>query len=455
MKIIVVGIGRAGLSLIDTLSKDGYDITVIEKSEKIVKSVTDRYNVAGVVGSGASRETLLKAGANTADLLIALTAVDEVNLLSCMQAKNLGTQKTAARLLLKDLAKERDELKKEYSIDYIISPKVDIANLIAANVGLPGNVKLEGVFGEEIQMLTVNVLKESPFAGKSLMDVKSSMGSPVLVVAVVRNEKLIVPDGGFVCEPGDDIYVIADARSMHKAFEEMGIVKNRARRVLIVGGGLTCEYVTKLLLEAKKEVNILDGDLETCHRLMEKFPSAKVMYGDGEEIEVLEEDDVEKMDVVISMTDKDETNLVVSIFAWAKGIPSIITRVDSPGHVRLLHKTNMDITVSPSEIATNKLVRFIKNYEVGGRENEILRFYSICDGLAEIMEFTVKEDCMKINVEFMSKDFKLKKDTLIAAIIRDNEVIIPNGHSVLKRDDRVVVISSSSNHIIKLNDIFK
>lgn len=455
MKIIVVGIGKAGLSLIESLMDEGADVTVIEKSAEIVKKVTDKFNVNGVVGSGASRETLLKAGANTADMLIALTAVDEVNLLSCMQAKNLGTRRTAARLLLTDLTQEREALKQEYSIDYIISPKVDIAHMIYQNVGLPGNVKLEGFFDEKIQMLELNVLKDSVFAGNRLCDVKRKLNAEILIVAVKRKGKLVVPTGDFVCEPSDDIYMVADTEGMKNAFSTMEIVKKPAKHVLIVGGGATTEYVAGMLLKDRREVTILDDDIDRCQHLMATFPKASVAFGNMESVETLEEVDLSKKDVVISVTERDETNLVVSLFSWAKGVHSIITRVDSPEHVKLLHNVNMDITVSPSELATNKLLRFVKNYEVGDGENEILRFYSICDGAAEIMEFKVRGDFKYKNVTLKDPGFCIKKDSLIAAVIRDDEVVIPNGETCLKENDRVVIVSSKKNHIVKLEDLFK
>lgn len=454
MKIIIVGAGKAGTLLIETLSAEGYDITLIEKSPEIVKEITDQYNVIGIVGSGASQETLEKAGANTADMLIALTAVDEVNLLSCLQAKNLGTRRTAARLLMQDLADEQQKLKKQYSIDQIICPKIDMAKLVAQNAGLPGNVKLEGYFGDEIKMLSIYIDKISPLKDRTLKEIKQNIQSNILVVGVVREGKLIIPDGNFQILEGDDIYLVADTTGMQKAFEEIDIVRNNSKKVLIVGGGITCEYLTDLLINAKKNVRILESNITSCQKLMERFPNADISYGNGESIDVLEEEHVEKMDVVISLTNKDETNLVVSLFAWAKGVTSIITRVDSPGHAKLLHKVNMDITVSPSEMTTNKIMRFVRNYEVGDARNEIHRFYSICDGLADIMEFSVTGSTKNLKLAFKEPTFKLKKDSLIAAIIRNSEVIIPNGNSMLMEGDNVIVVSSKKNHLLSLNDVF-
>lgn len=454
MKIIIVGAGRAGRLLIETLSEEGHDIVLIDKSAEVIQEMTDGYNITGIVGSGASMGTLEKAGASTADMLVAMTSVDEVNLLSCLQAKHLGTRKTVARLILQDLSDEKEKLKEKYSIDHIVCPKIDIAELAAQNAGLPGYVKMEGFFEDKIRILSVDIDSDSPLKDKMLRDIKREEGVNFLVAAASRKGKLTIPDGNFTCQVGDTIYIVADAPSMNRTFKQIGVIKNEGRKVLIVGGGVACEYLVELLQKGNKTIHVLESNINSCHRLMERFPNINVSYGNGESIDVLEDENVDKMDVVISMTNRDETNLVVCLFAWAKGVSSIITRVDSPNHAKLLHKVNMDITVSPAEVTINNIMRYIRNYEVGDAKNEIHRFYSLCDGLAEIMEFSVTASCRNLGVEFKEHSFKIRKDSLIAAILRDQQVIIPNGTSKLCVGDKVVIVSGKKNHLLSLNDLF-
>jgi len=454
MKIIIVGLGRTGTSLIKALSHENYDITVIEKEKELVDEITDLYSVTGVVGSGASKETLLKAGANTADALIALTPVDEINLLSCMQAKALGTRRTAARLFQPDFVKEREAIKQEYKIDYVIKPKFDIADEIARNIGLPGNVKMQGFFDNLMQMVTISVIEGSPLVGKKLMDIKRELDADVLVCTVIRDEKMYIPDGTFEITTGDQLGVVAGLGGMYETLQKLGIMTRTCKKILIVGGGVTGEYLIDMLLEEKKSITVMDEDINRCRALMEKYPNVTVSYGEGEVTDALEEEHVDKFDAVVSLTNNDETNLVTSMFAWSQNVPSIITRADVPGHVKLLHRVNMDITVSPSEISVMKLIRFIRNYEVGDAENDIGKFYTIADGKAEVMEFRADKEFKKLNAEFKNADFKLKKDILIAAIIRGEELIIPSGNSVIRENDRVIVATSKNNKIKKLNDIF-
>ena len=455
MKAIVVGVGKTGLALIEMLTNEGIDVTVIDCDKAVIDSVTDKLNVTGVEGSGASRSTLLKAGADSADILIALTPVDEINLLSCLQAKNLGTRHTAARLLMSDLSMEKDDLIKEYNIDYIVRPKVDVAEIIYNNVGLPGNVRLDSFFGDTIEMLSIDVIKDSPFYEKNLIELRQELNGNFLIVAVLRDGKLYIPDGSFVCKEGDDVFLISDQKGVASTFKKMGISKTSAKKVLVVGGGFTGDYLTNALLKDGKDVTIVEGNINNCKKLMEKYPAAKVSYGDAESIEVLEDEGITKKDAVISITDRDEANLVVSMFAWASGVPSIITRIDTLAHAKMLHKVNMDITVSPSEVAANKLYRFARNMQMADAKNDILKFYTICDSMAEIMEFDITDKCTHLNIPFKDKAFKLKKDTLVAAIVKDGKLTIPNGSSSLIAGDKVIIVSASKNKIKNLNEIFK
>ena len=187
---------------------------------------------------------------------------------------------------------------------------------------------------------------------------------------------------------------------------------------------------------------------------MANYPQIKVNYAEGDVTEALEEEKVEKMDALVSITDSDEVNLVASMFAWSQNVPSIITRVDKAGHVKLLHKVNMDITVSPTELSVLKMLRFIRNYEIGDAQNDIVKFYTLAEGMAEALEFEAKASTKNLGVEFKDKAFKLKKNVIVAAIIRDDKLIIPCGSSAILENDRVVIVSERKKHIKKLDDIF-
>ena len=453
MKIIIVGLGQTGTTLISSLAHEQYDITVVDKDKKRVDRITDKFNVNGIVGSGASKETLLAAGAATANAIIALTPVDEINLLSCMQAKALGTRRSGARLLMPDFVHESETLKDQYNIDYFVKPKSDIAEEIFRNIGMPGFVKLEGYWGDSIQIIDLNILENSPLAGRTLADIKQSLKLDILVVSVIRNDKLYIPVGSFKLEAGDNIGIVAAKDTMFDTLKALGITKRTVKRTVIVGGGITGKYLADMLYKDHKSLTILEHDVHRCRELMEMYPDARIAYSGGEILDVLEEEHVAETDCLISLTDSDETNLVISMYAWSCNIPSIITRVDKPEHVKLLHRVNIDITVSATELSALKMIRFIRNREMGDADNGIGKFYNIAGNRAEIMEFQAAGDFGSLNVPFAAKSFRLKKDVLIASIIRDEKLIIPDGSTCIKEGDCVIVTAAKHCHIRNLSEI--
>ncbi|MCR5655222.1 MAG: Trk system potassium transporter TrkA [Lachnospiraceae bacterium] len=445
MKIIIVGSGRTGCALIEVLSKKNHDVTVIDKQKKLVDEITDKYNVNGVVGSGASKATLLKAGADTADILIALTPVDEINLLSCVQAKALGTLRTVARVFQPDFGAERKSLEKEQGIDYIFNPKYDMAEESAASLGLPGAVKLEGLFEEKLQMVSLNVLPDSPIAGKSMAEMRNIVREEFLIATVLREDKLHVPDRDFTIKTGDIIGVAASREVLLRVLQKLGIVKGFVKDVLIIGGGITTSYLIEMLAKEHKHITVIESDIDRCRELMEQYPYVKVSYGSGEWGELLEDENIASMDAVVSLTDADEVNLVTSMYAWSRNVPSVLTRIDAPGHLNLLHKINLDITLSPSEISVNKLVRFIRNQEMGDAPNEIEKYCTVADNKAEVFQFTASES--------FEKELKLKRNVNVVAIIRDGELFFHGNGSVIKKGDKVIIVAEKKRHITKLNDI--
>ncbi|MBP5185143.1 MAG: Trk system potassium transporter TrkA [Lachnospiraceae bacterium] len=452
MKIVIAGVGEAGTELIRRLANDGCDITVIDSDPEQLEWVTDKFNVNGVNGSAASRQTLLSAGVDSADIFVALTPWDETNLLSCMQAKSAGALRTAARLQLSDLAAETDAIKKEYDIDCIVCPRVDLAEEIYRNIGLPGYIKHEGLFGNEVMIIDLSVLRGSPLAGMKLSAVRSEICKDMLVGTVTRDGKITIPDGSFVLQVGDGLTITASAETLEETLQSLGVYRAKTDRIVMVGCGISGEYLAKRLVDEGRQLTILESSLERCRMLMEKFPTVHVAYSEGEITSVLDEEHIDKAGALISLTDSDETNLVISMYAWSKQIPSVITRVDRLSHVRLLHKVNIDITASPTELTIRKLLHFIRNG--GNTASQDGMCYFVADGRAEVTEFTVKPDTQLVGVPLSDKTFRLKKGVIISGIIRDGKLKIPGGSSRLEAGDRVVVTSAAERRIRTLEDIF-
>jgi trk system potassium uptake protein TrkA len=300
----------------------------------------------------------MKAGADTADVLLALTHADEINLLSCMQAKAAGTRICAARLLMPDLVAEEEALKEKYRIDYFVKPRLDLAEEVCKNIGLPGYVKLESYLDERLQVINMNAVEESRVTGKTVASVES-LGGSMKVGKVIRGNRAMTPKADLVIKEDDSLYIVVKKENLEAAFSALGIKRDRIKNVVIVGGSISGGYLAKTLLSRGKKITLIDGGSERCRQKMDSFPTANVIYAESDITEVLEEEHVEKADAVVSLTDNDENNLVISMFAWSKKIPSVITRVDKQVHVKLLHKVNIDITVAPTEISVFRIIRFI------------------------------------------------------------------------------------------------
>lgn len=454
MKIIVVGLGRTGHLLIQSLASEDYDIVVIDKDKKLVDEVTDRFSVNGIAGSGASRETLLAAGAATADAIVALTPVDEINLLSCMQAKNLGTRYASARITMPDFVKEREALKREYRIDMIFTPREDVAEEIYQNIGMPGNTKLVGSWRNGIHLMDLNLLEDSPLCGRSLNDIKKTNHLNMLVVAVLRGGRLTIPDGNFVVEANDNLTLIISEKELSHTLESLGIHRKKVKKVMIIGGNTISEYLLGLMEKDSYQVTVLEEGADRCRELMDRFPKCKVLCtGEGELLEILKEERITDMDMVVSLTNSDETNLVISMYSWSCRIPSVLTYVEVTEHLRLLHKVNIDITVSPVESTALRAMRFIRYHDGDAAEQAIGKFYMVAEGHAEIKELKAGSDFKLLDIAFKEPSFKLKKNVLIAAIFRDGELIVPSGNTTIRQGDQVIIATPRKQKIRHLNDI--
>lgn len=458
MKIIIAGLGEAGITLVRALAESDHEITVIDRDSELVNRITDRYSVNGVVGSGASKDTLINAGVEGADYFIALTHIDEVNLLSCMQAKNQGAARTVARLQMPDLSADSGFIQKEYGIDHIIRPGEDIAEEIYRNLGLPGSVKLEGIFGNTVTLIDMNVMRDSCLIGKSLAEIRGNIRKDILICTVIREDKLYIPDGRFVIEEGDIITISAAVETLGDVLKTFGIKRDPARRIMLVGCDISGEILTDKLLSEGRDVTILESSIERCRELAERFPKANVICSKGDITDILEEEGLKGTGTLISFTGSDEINLVVSLFAWSKKVPSVITLVDKQSHVRLLHKVNIDITVSTTELSVIKIMHLIRN--TGAKRNqkdagEFYGFYRVADGLADVMEFGVGKDLSVLNVPFADRSFNIRKGILVSGIIRDDKLLIPGGSSCLKEGDRVLLTVPVAKGINTLEDAFR
>ena len=455
MKIIIAGMSSVGLFLVKMISANTeYDVTIIDSNKIEVDKATDLYNVSGVCGSCSSRSILLKAGADTADIIIALTPVDEINVVCCMMAKNCGTRYSAAIVHCPELADDTEYFKKLASVDYIVNPRLAAAEEIDLQIGLPGKIKTDALFGDSAVMLKTAVESGGALDGKSMIEVKQYFGNKMLIGTVRRNKKIFIPDGRFTLEGGDEIEIISEKSSVPEIIKKLGLPEPAANRILLIGCGTTGYYLASRLAKKKKNLRIIDRDMSRCRSLAEFFPNAEISCIN--DADTLMNQDMKNVDVCVSLTSEDDRNLVNSLYAWSCGVHSIITRINSPQYDKLLDKTDTQITISPTVTAAERILTFVRNiafYNEKGDDIGQLRLIS--NGGAEAIEFMAYDNCKALDIPFASSTFKLNKDVLIAIIIRNGETIIPDGQSVITSGDKVIVVTKTGGRYNTLNDIFR
>lgn len=456
MKIIIVGMGLTGEHLAEMVSGEGHDVAVIDTLQEKIDYMTDRYGVSGVCGSGASREVLQRAGADTADVVIALTSVDEVNMICCKTAKDCGTVYAAAKAEDPAHYADKEYWKKEFSIDYVVGPKQLTASTILRQIGLPVNVKAEGFFSRDEAVVSMEVNAGSALCQRTLIEAKQILGADTLVGTVLRGGRLYVPKGDFQLLAGDEVSIISSRHHILDIARKMGQIQKEVREVLIVGGGTVGRYLAEELQREGKHVKILDSSAHRCQELREALPTQiEVALVESIDAEVLIREGIKKADVCVCLTGQDETNLIISLFAWSCGVHSVITKVNAPSYEALLNRVHMNITISPIVIVADALLAFVRNVAVyNDRGNDINTMYHLADGLAEAIEFIAYENTKGIRIPFKSPEFRIKDNILVGILLRDGKAVIPNGESRILPGDHVIVIVKAGHGLATLDDIF-
>lgn len=456
MKIIIIGLGQIGILLAQQIPKENHDAIVIDIDKEKIENSTNLYNINGICGSGASKEILMRAGAATADIVIAVTPVDEINLMACMVAKNCGTRYAIAKINQPELSKDNNYFTTEFKIDSIINPKLETAQEMYRQIRMPGELKADAYFSDAATIIRLRLTEKLvPAGGLPIKEIKNVFGTDMLIATVTRDKKLYIPKGDFVMQSGDIVGIITADTAIPQIAERLGAAHKPVKHVMLVGGGTTAYYLGKKLIEDKKNVTILESDAKRCAELAELLPEANISYADGIDTDILLEEGLAKTDSCISMTGRDDANMVISMFAWSNGIKSIITRINTTAYEKLLNRVNIDITILPAVISANRILTFIRNLVVyNAKGNDIQCLYQLANGMAEATEFIAYDNCRNLGIAFKQPEFKLKKDILVATIIHQGQVIIPDGNSRIQSGDRVIVISKKGNGLNTLNDIF-
>lgn len=449
MKIVVIGDGKVGRSIIEHVSKEGHEIIVIDKNPNVVEQLVNAYDVMGVVGNGASYEIQKSARVEKADLLIATTPSDEINILSCIVSKMLGVKATVARVRSYDYSNQTNLMVKNLGINMIINPEMMTADEIMNVINFPEAISIESFAKGNVEMIEIYVSEKSPLVGAKLASFYEKFQVQILVCAIQRGEEVVIPDGNFVIMPKDKIHLTATKANLKLFLQKIGLAETKIKDALIIGGGKISLYLAKKLLKNKFKVKIIEKDLQRCIELNELLPSATIIHGDGSDQELLMEEGINAYNAVIPLTNSDEENIIISLFASKQKAKKIITKINRHSFIGLIETIGMSSVVSPKELTAQQIVSYIRA-KSNSRGSNIRTLYKIVNNEVEALEFVAKKTSKVVNKPL--KDLKLKKNILIAAIIREDEVIIPKGNDAIQENDSVIVITK--DHLLdELNDI--
>ena len=448
MKIIIVGCGKVGATLAEQLSGEGNDIVVIDPNYEKVQAISNAFDILGVAGSGSSHSVQVEAGIESADLLIAVTGSDELNLLCCLIAKKAGNGcQTIARVRSPEYNQELRFIQEELGLAMVINPEYAAAMEMARILRFPSAIKIETFAKGRVELLQFRVAENSMLDEMRIADMDARIRCNVLVCAVVRGEQVLIPDGNFVLKKKDIVSIVAPPKTASQFFKKIRVQTNQVRNTLIVGGSTTAYYLAKQLLAMGIDVKIIDKSRERCEILSEELPKATIICGEGTDQDILMEEGMTRMDSFVTLTNVDEENVLLSLFARERtpGM-KIITKVNNTTFDEVINKLDLDSIIYPQYVTAEYIVRYVRAMKNSIGSN-VETLHRIIDNKAEALEFLVRDNFRGKDIPL--QELPIKPDVLVACINHMGKIILPRGKDVMRLGDTVIVITVKKG----LNDI--
>ena len=450
MHIIIVGLGKLGMTMTKQLVKEGHNVSVVDTNNDKLTNAVDAYDVMGVWGNGATVETLEEAGASKAKLIIAATASDEMNILCCLIANRMGTENTIARVRNPDYAAQMQFLRNELGINMIVNPEYETANEISRIIRFPSAANLDSFARGKIEIARIRIHSDNMLCDMPLYDIRKKCKAKVIVCAVQRDEEVFIPSGNFVLRCDDTISITGTRSELSHFMKQTGVYKQKVKNVMIIGGGRIAYYLAKLLSDTGRNIKLIEQNLDRCYQLSDMLPEVTVIHGDGTDQDLLDEQGLEYQDALVSLTGIDEENIIVSIYAESRGISKVITKINRHSY-SILNDIGLETVVSPQIVAGNLVTRYVRALHNSAGSSQIQTLYKLVDGKVEAVEFIVPENAGYENIPF--KDLQFLPNLIIGCIIRNGKIIFPGGDDVMKANDSIIVVTAG-RILEDIHDIF-
>ena len=454
LNIIIVGCGKVGHTLTERLVREGHDITVVDTSERVIRDTTEIFDVMGIRGNGASLSVLEEAGLQKADLIIAVTGSDELNLLCCTVAKKAGGNLAAiARVRNPDYSKELTYLRQQLGLSMIINPELEAAREIARLLSSPQALTISAFARGHAELVRFRIPAGNRLCGLRIADLNTVFRFDFLVCAVGREGNVRIPDGSFLLAEGDEIMIVASTRDVHRIFESIDMRSQAVRSCMIIGGGKSSYYLAKLLLEQHMEVKIIESNRERCEELSTLLPEAVVICGDGGDEELLKEEGIGTAEAFVPLTGLDEENILLTLYA--KRVPGLktITKINRITFNDVIEGLELGSVVYPKHITAESIIAYVR-----ARQNSIgsnvETLYHLFDNRVEAVEFHVQKDAPVVGVPLAELGRRKRDDMLIACINSGGRIIFPRGQDAMAADDSVIIVTTRTG-LSDISDILK
>lgn len=451
MNIIIAGSGKVGTTLALRLSAEGYDITLIDSNHSVLADVCEQCDAMGVQGNCASMPVLQQAGIEDADLLIAATHEDEVNLLCCTTAHGINPKiHTIARIRNPEYTQQIHALRDVFALSLAVNPEKQAATEIERLLRFPGFLARDTFAKGRTAIVELRVEEDSKLCNIPLSQMNSIVKCRVLVCAVLRSGSAITPGGNFVLQEGDRIFVTAPTDDLSTLLKNLGIVTRRVRRVILCGGGRVSRYLSERLCRSGISVVLIERDYDRCIQLAEALPDVTIVHGDATDQSLLESQGLADSDALVTMTGLDELNMIISLYGNSQGVPQVITKLGRAENRSITDTLALGSIICPRELCCDDIVRYVRAME--NQSGSAISVHSIADSQVEAIEFRVEEDTLHCGEPL--KNIRLRSDVLLVSITRGSNTQIPNGDSVFQKGDTIVAVTSGRGKLRQLNDIF-
>ncbi|MBQ7505492.1 MAG: Trk system potassium transporter TrkA [Ruminococcus sp.] len=451
MNIIIVGCGRVGRTIVHQLEKEGHSITIIDKDPHALQSIAGSQNVMAIEGNGATFEMLREANVDDCDIMIAVTASDELNLYACLIAKNAGAPHTIARVRNPEYTNDVLKIKDELKLSMAINPEQTCARELSRLIKFPGAVEIDSFAKGVVDLIKVKIKQDSVLADRKVMDCASLFKEGLRICTVERNKECFIPNGSFEIKAGDIISIISESNAAARLFKNLGVINSKSRHVIILGGSKIAYYLAKSLSDTGIQVKIVESNLTRCEELAELLNNVVIIHGDAMNQELLVSEGIEHADAIVAMMDTDEENIIVSLFAKdVNPDAKIITEIDNLSF-SIIDSLPLDSVIHPKHLTGQYIIQYVRAMQNSVGSN-IETLYSICNDQAEALEFKAREESMAIGVPLAM--LSLKPELQVVCIMRNGRIIIPTGKDSIELGDSVVIVTKHTG-LFDLKDILK